>query len=58
MTVVSDGKILGENLKKVGKNEKWLRNVLSELKTDVKNTLLLTVDPKDGLIFYPKGGRK
>ena len=58
VTVVSDGKILTGNLKKVGKNEKWLENVLSGLKTDVKKTLLRTVDPKDNLIFYPKGGRK
>ena len=58
VTVVSDGKILTGNLKKAGKDEKWLENVLSGLKTDVKKTLLLTVDPKDGLIFYPKGGRK
>ena len=40
------------------RDEKWLENVLSGLKTDVKKTLLLTVDPKDNLIFYPKGGRK
>ena len=58
VTVVSDGKILTKNLEKAGKNEKWLKNVLSGLKTDVKKTLLLTVDPKDNLIFYPKGGRK
>ena len=40
------------------RDEKWLENVLSGMKTDVKKTLLLTVDQKDNLIFYPKGGRK
>ena len=56
--VVMDGQALAGNLKSAGKDEKWLENVLSGMKTDVKKTLLLTVDPKDNLIFYPKGGRK
>ncbi len=56
LTIVSDGKLLYENLKKSKKDERWLRRVLSEKETRLEDTWLLTVDAADHIIFYPREG--
>lgn len=48
--LVIDGKILDENLQKIGKNEAWLRKAVSQFKTTPEKTLIVTYDGK-GQIF-------
>ncbi len=54
LTVISDGKLLKENLQKAGKDELWLKKVLSQKEATVESTWLLTVDGKDHILFYKK----
>ena len=54
ITVISDGKLLKENLQKAGKDERWLQSVLRQREATVRNTWLLTVDDKEKLVFYRK----
>ena len=54
ITVISDGKLLRDNLKKAGRDEKWLKKTLSTHKTTVEKTWLLTVDGEGNLQFFPK----
>lgn len=54
LTVVSDGVVLVENLKKAGKNAQWLEKVLKQHGAEVRNTWLLTVDGGDRVVFYRK----
>ncbi len=44
--LVIDGKIMKENLKKIGKDEKWLLKELKKFKTVPKDTLVATIDGK------------
>ena len=57
MTIIEDGYVSAENLKKAGKDEQWLQRVLKEKKADKKNTLLLTVDPSDRVVWIGKEGQ-
>ena len=52
VTLVSDGYLLRENLKKAGKDETWVSRVLAERGATLADTLLLTVDAKEHIIFY------
>ncbi len=54
LTVVSDGVVLVENLKKAGKDAAWLEKILQQHSAEVKNTWLLTVDGGDRVVFYRK----
>ena len=54
VTIISDGKLLRENLKVANKDEKWVSRVLEERKTQIEKTWLLTVDGSDKVVFYPK----
>ena len=54
LTVVSDGVVLVENLKKAGKDTAWLEKVLQQHNAQVKTTWLLTVDGGDRVVFYRK----
>ena len=54
LTIVSDGKLLKDNLQKAGKNELWLEKVLKQKDATVKSTWLLTVDGQDHILFYKK----
>ena len=54
ITVVSDGKLLEENLKKAKKTEQWLQRVLQEQGTALSDTWLLTVDGSDRIYFCRK----
>ena len=57
ITIVADGYVSKENLEKAGKDEKWLRTVLSRNKASAADTLLLTVDRQDHILFIRKEGR-
>lgn len=54
ITVISDGRLLPDNLKKAGRDLRWLEKTLSKQHTTVKSTLLLTVDAGGNVVFYPK----
>ena len=52
MTIVSDGKLLPENLQKAKKDESWLRQVLLQNSARLEDTWLLTVDGGDNVVFF------
>lgn len=54
LTIISDGKLLEDNLQKLGKNTKWVQKVLSQHNATLQSTLLLTADGSDRVLFYPK----
>ncbi|MBQ8910002.1 MAG: DUF421 domain-containing protein [Oscillospiraceae bacterium] len=54
ITIISDGRLLEDNLKKAGKDQKWLQKVLSKEKTTQKGTFLLTVDENNDIRLYKK----
>ena len=54
VTVISDGKLLHENLSKLGKDEAWVHRVLAERKATVASTWLLTADDADRITWYEK----
>ena len=57
MTVISDGRLLKENLKIAGKDLGWVQRVLEEKRATVETTWLLTVDAGDTIRFYRKEGK-
>ena len=48
--LVMDGKIMYENLKKIGKDERWLQKEVEKFKTKPQDALIVTFDGK-GQIF-------
>lgn len=56
LTVISDGVLLHENLKKAGKDLPWLYKTLKKRKCQVRDTWLLTVDGADNVVFFKKEG--
>ncbi len=54
VTVVSDGRLLGENLTLAGKDLRWVERVLREQDATLSQTWLLTVDKSDKIRFYRK----
>ena len=56
VTLVTDGYISEENLQKAGKDRVWLKKVLAQYKAQPRDTLLLTVDQADHVLFIRKEG--
>jgi uncharacterized membrane protein YcaP (DUF421 family) len=54
LTLISDGKILPENLQKACKDLSWVERALKERQACVKSTYLLTVDGADHIFFCRK----
>ena len=54
MTIISDGKLLKDNLRKANKDEAWVHRVLQQQHADLQKTWLLTVDAADKIVFYRK----
>lgn len=54
VTVISDGCVLHENLKRAKKDGAWLQRVLQERNAVVEGTYLLTVDEKEHIYFVRK----
>ena len=52
--IVSDGRLLGDNLRLAGKDEHWLQRVLDHHRTTLRDTWLLTVDGSDRILWYPR----
>ena len=55
--LVVDGKIMRENLKKIGKNDQWLQKEIKKFKMLPEEALIVTLDGK-GQIFCQKKERK
>lgn len=51
ITIIEDGYLSRENLKKAGKNDQWLTKVLMEHGAEMGNTFLLTVDEGDHVVW-------
>ncbi len=56
ITIVSDGRLLHENLKKSGKTVSWVERTLKSHNAALSETWLLTVDAGDNILFLPKEG--
>ncbi len=54
VTIITDGRILDDNLKKAGKDRRWLDKIMAQNKTTPKQTLLLTVDRDNKIYFSAK----
>lgn len=54
ITLISDGVLFHENLKKADKTLSWVEKVLSQNHASVADTWLLTVDEGDRVLFYRK----
>lgn len=54
VTIVSDGRLLPDNLKKSGKDRRWLEKILKQHKASVRETWLLTVDRENNIYFCRK----
>ena len=52
LTIVSDGKLLRENLQKAKKDDSWLQRVLRQNNASLEDTWLLTVDGGNNVVFY------
>ena len=53
-TIVSDGRLLIDNLHLCGKDENWVHRVLQQHDATLKKTWLLTVDEADHIVWYGK----
>ena len=54
VTIISDGRLLSDNLQKAGKDAGWVQRVLQERDAQIRDTWLLTVDGGDRIVFYRK----
>ena len=54
ITIISDGEVMEENLKKAKKDHRWLQQVLDENRADLESTWLLTVDGSNHVTFFRK----
>ena len=52
--LVIDGKVMDENLKKIGKNYEWLKNILKEYKMKPEEALVVTIDGKNQIFCQKK----
>ncbi len=57
VTVISDGRLMKTNLKQCGKDEIWVSRTLKKYHATQENTLLLTVDDQNKVVFIPKDGK-
>lgn len=54
ITVINDGLLSRQDLERAGKDMIWLRNVLGRHRARQDNTLLLTVDEEDNVVWIGK----
>ena len=54
ITIVEDGYVSKENLRKAGKTSQWLERILRQNQATAQDTLLLTVDGADHVVFLRK----
>ena len=53
VTLISDGRLMENNLKKAGRDRRWLEKVLKANHTGIDKTFLLTVDKNGKTQFWP-----
>jgi uncharacterized membrane protein YcaP (DUF421 family) len=56
VTIINDGVLSRQDLARAGKDMVWLRNTLGKHKARQDNTLLLTVDEEDNVVWIGKSG--
>ena len=56
--LVIEGKVMHENLKAIGKDEKWLDNELKKIKTKSSNLLIATINGKQEIFCQDKINKK
>ena len=54
VTIIEDGFVSKENLRRSGKDEAWLHKILARQNAEAKDTLLLTVDAGDHILWIGK----
>ena len=54
LTVISDGKLIADNLTKAGKDTAWLKQELSKRNTTIEDTWLMTVSGNNKVTYYKK----
>lgn len=54
ITIISDGKLLKENLSVAKKDMAWVKRVLDNHNASIRSTWLLTVDNEDNILWYSK----
>ena len=54
MTIVEDGYFSRDNMRRAGKDESWLKQVLRENHAEIQDTLLLTVDAGGKIVWLGK----
>lgn len=57
VTLIADGKLERENLALAGKDPAWVEKILTRHRAQVRDTMLLTVDASDKIVFIRKEGR-
>lgn len=55
--LVVDGKIMEDNLKKLGKDYNWLRKEVNKFKINPQDALLVTIDGRGQMFCQGKGGK-
>ena len=51
-TLISDGRIISENLRKIGKSEEWLKKEAVKNKFEIQDVILATYTSESGLKFH------
>jgi uncharacterized membrane protein YcaP (DUF421 family) len=54
ITIISDGRLLSDNLHLAGRDNHWLQRTLKAHNATLENTWLLTVDAGDHILWCPK----
>jgi len=54
VSLIENGRLLSANFAPAGKDEKWIKKILTARNTTVQRTFLLTVDDLDNVIWIPK----
>jgi uncharacterized membrane protein YcaP (DUF421 family) len=54
VTLISDGRLMKNNLRLAGKDPVWLRKTLKQYNATQEDTLLLTVDDQNHVVFMSK----
>ena len=50
--IIIDGKVINNNLKKMGKNIEWLKNELKKSKYNMKDIMLCTLDEQNKVLYF------
>lgn len=54
VTVISDGELLEDNLRLLGKDTAWLSRILEEHRADLESTWLLSIDKRNHITYIRK----